>query len=114
MLGVVGNIGPWELILIVILLSFLLLPVFIAFKRDTVNKKVISAISILLGWTGIGFIAALLWALIDTPAANQRINHTNSVIPVDELKKYKQLLDDGVITQEEFDAMKQKLLKLDI
>ncbi|MBR3588760.1 MAG: SHOCT domain-containing protein [Clostridia bacterium] len=30
----------------------------------------------------------------------------------DELKKYKDLLDNGVITQEEFDAKKKQLLNL--
>ena len=30
----------------------------------------------------------------------------------DELKKYKELLDGGVITQEEFDAKKKQLLGL--
>ena len=32
--------------------------------------------------------------------------------PVTEIKKYKELLDSGAITQEEFDAMKKQLLKL--
>ena len=31
---------------------------------------------------------------------------------VDELRKYKQLLDEGIITQEEFDAKKKQLLDL--
>ena len=32
--------------------------------------------------------------------------------PADELKKYKELLDMGIITQEEFDAKKKQLLGL--
>ena len=31
---------------------------------------------------------------------------------IDQLKQYKELLDDGVITQEEFDAKKKQLLGL--
>ena len=31
---------------------------------------------------------------------------------VDELKKYKELFDSGVITQEEFDAKKKQILNL--
>jgi hypothetical protein len=34
----------------------------------------------------------------------------NSVSPADELRKYKQLLDDGIITQSEFDEKKKQLL----
>ena len=48
----------------------------------------------------------------------QETNNTNTIkheIPqnnADELKKYKELLDSGVITQEEFDAKKKQLLGL--
>ena len=34
----------------------------------------------------------------------------NEPLPADELKKYKELLDTGVISQEEFDAKKKQLL----
>ena len=34
----------------------------------------------------------------------------NSVSPADELRKYKQLLDDGIINQAEFDQKKKQLL----
>jgi hypothetical protein len=37
---------------------------------------------------------------------------TNEVPPADELKKFKGLLDMGIITQEEFDAKKKQLLGL--
>ncbi|MBQ8651573.1 MAG: SHOCT domain-containing protein [Alphaproteobacteria bacterium] len=37
---------------------------------------------------------------------------TNQVSSADELKKFKELLDMGVITQEEFDAKKKQLLGL--
>lgn len=50
---------------------------------------------------------------------NQKVNDisngkasANSVGTADELKKYKDLLDQGVITQEEFDAKKKQLLGL--
>ena len=39
--------------------------------------------------------------------------NTNTVTsPVEEIKKYKELLDSGIITQEEFDAKKKQLLGL--
>ncbi len=34
----------------------------------------------------------------------------NQLSPADELRKYKQLLDDGIITQAEFDSKKKQLL----
>lgn len=45
-------------------------------------------------------------------AANAQQTKTASDSPADELKKFKELLDMGVITQEEFDAKKQQLLGL--
>ena len=47
---------------------------------------------------------------------NNSYNETNSTINntanPDELRKYKALLDDGIITQEEFEAKKKELLNL--
>ena len=43
----------------------------------------------------------------------KKVNETtNSVSSADELKKYKELLDMGIITHEEFDAKKKQLLGL--
>jgi len=46
-------------------------------------------------------------------AAGWQAVHTASAPPVDaieEIKKYKALMEDGVITQQEFDAKKKQLL----
>lgn len=45
------------------------------------------------------------------PASTENTKE-NSLSNADELKKYKELLDSGVITQEEFDAKKKQLLGL--
>jgi len=37
---------------------------------------------------------------------------SSNISNADELKKYKELLDSGTITQEEFDAKKRQILKL--
>lgn len=42
----------------------------------------------------------------------QETNNNNNASNADELKKFKDLLDSGVITQEEFDAKKKQLLGL--
>ena len=43
---------------------------------------------------------------------NSTVQVNQEVSAADELKKYKELLDSGVITQEEFDAKKKQLLGL--
>lgn len=51
---------------------------------------------------------------IDTVRAKgnvpQAINQVQELSPADELRKYKALLEDDIITQEEFDAKKKELL----
>ena len=43
---------------------------------------------------------------------NGKTQPTAAVSAADELKKFKELLDSGVISQEEFDAKKKQLLGL--
>ena len=51
-----------------------------------------------------------------TQLQNAEVEEEAAVPPknvnVDELKKYKELLDQGIITQEEFDTKKKQLLDL--
>ena len=50
---------------------------------------------------------------VETKQSNQSNNTTVSTVsPAEEIKKFKELLDMGVITQEEFDAKKKQLLGL--
>lgn len=49
-------------------------------------------------------------ALIEAMGA--KIENSTTASNVDEIRKYKELLDDGVITQDEFDAKKKQLLGL--
>ena len=56
----------------------------------------------------LGFVKRSRLIVGDTSATTVSIPSTNA----DELKKYKDLLDSGAITQEEFDAKKKQLLEL--
>jgi len=48
---------------------------------------------------------------IEELMSQQRMGHIiNQSSPADEIRKYKELLDDGVITQEEFEQKKKQLL----
>ena len=60
----------------------------------------------------IGFVkrSKLIVGEIEKP--QQVINNIQETSNADELKKYKDLLDSGVITQEEFEAKKKQLLGL--
>lgn len=49
--------------LIIVSLAFYFLPTIIAFTRPHRNTLAIGALNLLLGWTVLGWICALIWAL---------------------------------------------------
>lgn len=51
--------------LIVMALAAYLLPWFVASARKHNNSSAIALFTLLLGWTGIGWVAALIWASTD-------------------------------------------------
>jgi hypothetical protein len=46
-----------------IVIFLYLLPAIIVYNKDRKNKLAITWATILLGWTGIGWVIALIWAL---------------------------------------------------
>ena len=46
------------------------------------------------------------------PKAIPEVNKNSSIAQIDEIKQYKELLDSGILTKEEFDAKKKQLLGL--
>lgn len=61
------------------------------------------------GWM-LGIVAIIHVSLIEDKNSHKNIKEGLSV--ADELKKYKDLYDQGVINSEEFQAKKEELLKL--
>ncbi len=86
------------------------LPYFIAVKNEHLQERAIYILNFFAGWTIIAWIIALIWA--NTSPKEKIIIEQKSESNADELKKYKELLDSGIITQEEFDAKKKQLLGL--
>jgi hypothetical protein len=52
-----------------------LLPAFYAASRKHHNARAIWVTTILLGWTGLGWVVALIWAFTNPPAIYQHENH---------------------------------------
>ena len=59
-------------------------------------------------------IVAILASIVSENEKNQANNSNvqNTNDPITEVKRYKELLDNGIITQEEFDKKKKELLNL--
>lgn len=109
--------GAPEILLIIFFIIGLFLYFIPAFvgrnKRDSMG---ITLLNLFLGWSVLGWIGALIWAVTSERKDAPMIYH-NPFQPVaaptsntEQLMEYKKLLDAGAITQEEFDAQKAKLL----
>jgi hypothetical protein len=101
-------------IIAILIAAFLyFLPTIIVWNKKHADGVI--AINLFLGWTFIGWVVALAWACTNE-AVNTIIVKTASK-PVateedkfDKLKKLKQLLDTGAITEEEYKNEKHKIL----
>ena len=87
--------------------------------NTTSNKGNLLTIQTGLGVHTFVVVKADSWRNVMTASIKEPVNNQSSAIPkvenvssADELKKYKDLLDSGVLTQEEFDAKKKQLLGL--
>lgn len=121
-----GRIGITELFVVGIpFLAIYFLPAIIALSRKKNNRTAIILLNFFLGLTFIGWIAALVWACT-TNNKPQTIVVNNNPYPKEEstsnlqknnfdeklnsLQKLKELLDSGVLSQEEFEQQKSKIL----
>ena len=83
-------------------------PSIIGSKKTNINA--ILALNILLGWTLIGWVVALTWALTKEEPKIIPKENNEAISITDELIKLKELKDNGTISHEEFDKLKNKLL----
>jgi len=68
------HIGPWEigLILMLFVLPVYFVPTIIAAIRKTKNLVSIIILNLLAGWTFLGWVAAIVWAIIADKKAEVR------------------------------------------
>ena len=144
--GIFGHIAGG---VVLMMFCFYFFPTIIAIIRKKSNVGAILVLNLFLGWTFIGWIVALVWAVSSDPQPQQVIinNHQpvennrpseRQVTPVmirptgpprqqqpasapasnastqqdkiHQLQQLKELLDNGVLTQEEFIQQKSKIL----
>lgn len=86
-------------------LSIYFLPAAIAFVRNHPHRIAILVLNLIAGCTIVGWIAAFIWAFIDNPIPKR-------FSAAQELEEFAKLKEQGIITDEEFKAKKNKLLNL--
>jgi hypothetical protein len=101
----------WQhLLILLIFIPSYFVPTFIALSRKKSNTLSIFALNLLLGWSLIGWAGALIWAL-SNKESNRQTTSGNTGSNIDQLTQLKVLHDQGVITDEEFETQKNKLLQ---
>ncbi len=102
-------------IMFIVGVVFYFIPSIIALLRMKKNLVAIIALNTFLGWSVIGWVVSLVWSLSsDAKPARIIVNQQTPITKedgIDKLTKLKKLLDDGAITQEEFNQQKGALLK---
>jgi len=100
---------------ILILLVLYFIPTIVAYSKARHNKGAVFIINLFLGWTFIGWVVALAWAVSNKNPPQQIIVNSNSpnklsLSNIEQLEKLKELHEKGVINDEEFANQKSKLL----
>ena len=87
------------------------LPTYIAFGNNHPQKAAIFILNFFLGWTLIGWIIALCWAFVKNEPSQVIVqNPQKTTSAADELLKLTELMEKGIITQEEFNRKKSQIL----
>lgn len=68
----IGEFGLSGLIALLALLIIYCAPSIVASQRQHHNRQAILVLNLLLGWTLLGWIGALIWALTKPPASSQK------------------------------------------
>lgn len=92
------------------------LPTFVAAKRGHPNGTSIFLLDLFLGWTFIGWLAALIWSASAIKKTAEIYSSETSPVALDrfqKLEKLAKLKESGHLTQEEFESEKARLLKAD-
>lgn len=90
----------------IIVFALYFLPTIIGWNHRNINS--IGMLNLFLGWTLIGWVVAIIWA-VSNDSKREIIINTKS--KSDDLITLKELLDDGTLTQEEFNEEKKRLLR---
>lgn len=88
-------------------------PTIIAWNKRNISS--IFALNLLLGWSVIGWVIALVWSLgVDRPTEVKTFfvdkSPTNNNA-LEQLERLQKLKDSGVLDESEFKSQKQKILR---
>ncbi|RSK50392.1 superinfection immunity protein [Hymenobacter rigui] len=84
------------------------LPTILARKKRKSTQ--IFLLNLLAGWTGLGWIGALIWAVSSDTQQTVPVRIVGTASMADELTKLQALRANGSLSEEEFNQQRQRLL----
>lgn len=94
--------------LVILLIFIYFLPALVANGSNHSKALSITVLNIFLGWTLLGWVIALVWAVSEENQKKENISLKDVAAQIERLH---QLKDRGIITEEEFNTKKAKLLE---
>jgi len=94
------------IVILIVGLLFYFLPYIVKTKRHP-QPDMLFLLNFFLGWTIIGWIAALIWGQQKNKTKKQIVQSDS---PAEQIRKYKDLLDSGAISQEEYASAKAAIV----
>lgn len=104
-------IGIFGLTFFLVLIALSFIPVIIAVVRKHNDTILIFLVTFFLGWTLIGWIIAFIWSLSSNVQGNNQNNNPTNKSLTDEINELSLLLKRKLITQEEHDEKRRKILE---
>lgn len=93
-------------LIIILVVLFYFLPAIVASNRKNPQTMSIFVLNLFLGWTLLGWVIALIWACANVSETTE----TKKVDVIYEIDKLYDLKVRGIITEEDFQKQKEKLL----
>ena len=96
------------IVFVVLAFTIYFIPVSIAIMRDHHNTLGVFVVNLFLGWTFLGWVAALVWSFIKSEQIV--VNNQSAHSVADEIQKLAKLKNDGLLTNDEFNKKKSEIL----
>lgn len=100
-------------IVLIFLVIIYFLPTLIANGNRKRNAEAIAILNLLLGWTVLGWLVALIWGCTKDakPVTKEIIMKPKEKTITQKIEELTELKDKGLITQDEYEAKRAKLLE---
>ncbi len=105
-----SDMAPMMALMFAVVLYFI--PAMVAVERGHRNTVAICVLNVLLGWTLLGWVVALVWAFTsNSEQADVSVTANTDMATVNDVGLLADMFERGLLTRDEFDEMKRRALR---